>query len=45
MTFLVAALITIIPLIALISAAVLTDRLNARAGGQSAQLTYRAYGA
>ena len=40
-----AALITLIPLIVLIVAAVLTDRLNARAGGQSTQLTYRAYGA
>jgi cyanate permease len=45
MTFLVAALITLIPLIVLVVAAVLTDRLNSRAGGQPADLTYRAYGA
>jgi hypothetical protein len=29
----------------LILAAVLTDRVNARSGGQPFQLTYRAYGA
>ncbi len=45
MTFLVAALITLLPLIVLIGAAVLTDRVNARTGGQSIELTYRAYGA
>jgi hypothetical protein len=45
MTFLVATFITLIPLTVLIVAAVLTDRLNRRAGGQSLELTYRAYGA
>jgi hypothetical protein len=45
MTFIVAAFITLLPLIALIAAAVLTDRINSRAGGQPTQLTYRAYGA
>jgi hypothetical protein len=45
MTFLFAALITIVPLIVLIGAAVLTARINTRTGGQAAQLTYRAYSA
>ena len=45
MTFVLAALLTLLPLMVLIVAAVATDRLNARAGGQSTELTYRAYGA
>jgi len=45
MTLVFAALITLLPLIVLITAAVLTDRLNTRAGGQATELTYRAYGA
>jgi hypothetical protein len=45
MTSLVAVLITVLPLIVLIVTAVLTVRINARAGGQSTQLTYRAYSA
>ena len=45
MTFIVAALITLIPLVLLFVAAVATDRINRRAGGQVTQLTYRAYGA
>ena len=45
MTFIVAALFILVPLIVLIGAAVMTDRINRRAGGQVAQLTYRAYGA
>ncbi len=44
MTFIAIALI-LLPLIVLIAAAVVTDRINRRAGGQVTQLTYRAYGA
>jgi hypothetical protein len=45
MTFIVAALITLIPLVVLIGTAVVTDPINRRTGGQSIELTYRAYGA
>ncbi|HEV8401457.1 MAG TPA: hypothetical protein VGQ31_00340 [Candidatus Limnocylindrales bacterium] len=45
MTLIVAALITIVPLIVLVLTAVATARINTRTGGQSTELTYRAYGA
>jgi hypothetical protein len=45
MNMIVAAFLVLIPLIVLIGAAVVTDRINSRAGGQTTQLTYRAYGA
>ena len=44
MTFIAIALI-LLPLVVLIGAAVVTDRINRRTGGQSIELTYRAYGA